>query len=139
LDRRLFLVCCRGLFAAKAAQTRNQFLRIDVARWVRVQPCGPPRNDGNTDELHYSREVARLRVVFSIIAPETRGRRECRVLSRTRSLVYDEKKYTSCSHHRSAEAVRHSPRDGVTAYSALSLVIGLSCHHPPEKRWLLRS
>jgi hypothetical protein len=32
------------------------------------------------------------------------------------------------SHHRLAETFRHSLRDGVTAYSALFPVIGLSCH-----------
>jgi hypothetical protein len=33
------------------------------------------------------------------------------------------------SHHRLAEHFRHSLRDGFTVSSALSLVIGLSCHH----------
>jgi hypothetical protein len=33
-------------------------------------------------------------------------------------------------HHRFAGRFRHSLRDGVTAYFELSLVIGLSCHHP---------
>jgi hypothetical protein len=35
------------------------------------------------------------------------------------------KKAYECSHHRFAKAFRHSLHDGVTAYSALSLVIGL--------------
>jgi hypothetical protein len=30
-----------------------------------------------------------------------------------------------------AENIRHSPRNGFTAYSALSLVSGLFSHHPP--------
>jgi hypothetical protein len=33
-----------------------------------------------------------------------------------------------------AEAIRHSLRDGVTAYSALSLVIGLFVTIPTEKQ-----
>jgi hypothetical protein len=33
------------------------------------------------------------------------------------------------SHHRFAETFRHSLRDGFTASSALSLVIGRYCHH----------
>jgi hypothetical protein len=32
-------------------------------------------------------------------------------------------------HHRHAETFRHSLRDGLAVSSALSLVIGLSCHH----------
>jgi hypothetical protein len=36
-------------------------------------------------------------------------------------------------HTGSAEAVRLSLRDGVTAYFALSLVTGLFCHHRPQE------
>ena len=36
---------------------------------------------------------------------------------------------TQVSHHSSAETIRHSLRDGVTASFVLSLVIGLCCHH----------
>jgi hypothetical protein len=39
-------------------------------------------------------------------------------------------KSTQASHHRYAETIRHSPRDGFTTYSALSSVIGLCCHRP---------
>jgi hypothetical protein len=39
------------------------------------------------------------------------------------------KKAYERSHHRFAETIRHSLHDGVTAYFALSLVIGLVCHH----------
>jgi hypothetical protein len=39
-------------------------------------------------------------------------------------------KSTRVSHHRFTGQHRHSLRNGFTAYSALSLVIGLSCHHP---------
>ena len=39
---------------------------------------------------------------------------------RTRSLAYEGRKYASC-HHRYAETVRHSLRNGFTAYSVLSL------------------
>ena len=35
---------------------------------------------------------------------------------------------TRVSHHGRAEITRHSPRNGFTAYSALSRVTGLSCH-----------
>ena len=43
-------------------------------------------------------------------------------------------KKTHEAHHRFAGRSRHSLRDGVTAYSGLSLVIGLSCHHPRAMR-----
>jgi hypothetical protein len=46
----------------------------------------------------------------------------------TRSLACKIKN-TRVSHHRFTGAFRHSPRDGFPAYSALSLVTGLSCHH----------
>jgi len=39
----------------------------------------------------------------------------------TRSLVCEWKKANEHSHHRFAETVRHSLRNGFTAYSALSL------------------
>ena len=48
---------------------------------------------------------------------------------RTRSLA-SAKVWDTSSHHRFAGTIRPSLHDGVTAYSALSLVIGLSCHHP---------
>src|ERR1700744_6199800 len=49
---------------------------------------------------------------------------------RTRSLVRIVKS-TRVIHHRHAETFRPSLRDGVTAYFALSLATGLSCHHHP--------
>jgi hypothetical protein len=39
---------------------------------------------------------------------------------------------TRVSHHGRAEITRHSPRNGFTAYIALSRVTGLSCH--PRRR-----
>jgi hypothetical protein len=41
---------------------------------------------------------------------------------------------TQASHHRFAETVRHSLRDGFTAYSTLSPAIGLFVTVIPEKR-----
>jgi hypothetical protein len=48
--------------------------------------------------------------------------------NRTRSLVRKNKN-TRVSHHRYAATFRPSLRNGFTAYSALSLVTGLCCHH----------
>src|SRR5258708_29222918 len=46
----------------------------------------------------------------------------------TRSLACEVKKAHEHSHHRFAGFTRHSPRNGFTAYSAISTVTGLSCH-----------
>ena len=50
-----------------------------------------------------------------------------------RSLVR-KKESTRVSHHRFAETIRHSLRDGFTTYSALSPAIGLLVTVLPEKR-----
>ena len=47
----------------------------------------------------------------------------------TRGLVCKMCKESAHEHTGSAEAIRHSLRDGFTAYFALSLVTGLFCHH----------
>ena len=60
------------------------------------------------------------------------GRRECRVRdapAASRAKV----KSTQVSHHRFTERVRHSLRDGFTAYSELSPVNGLCCHRHPQE------
>ncbi len=46
----------------------------------------------------------------------------------TRGLVCNVHKKVRTRAYRAAEAIRHSLRNGFTAYSALSPVIGLSCH-----------
>jgi hypothetical protein len=44
------------------------------------------------------------------------------------------------SHHRFSHNVRHSLRDGVTAYTALSRVNGLFCHpHPRDAKYHKRA
>jgi hypothetical protein len=53
-----------------------------------------------------------------------------RVRSRVRSV-----ESTRVSHHGHTGITRHSPRNGFTAYSALSLVTGLSCHHRQRNRF----
>jgi hypothetical protein len=46
----------------------------------------------------------------------------------TRGLVCNVHKEVRTRAYRAAEAIRHSLRNGFTAYNALSPVIGLSCH-----------
>jgi hypothetical protein len=51
-----------------------------------------------------------------------------------------DKNHTSKYHYGRAEITRHSrTRMVLTAYSALSLVIGLSCHHPRAMRSIVAS
>jgi hypothetical protein len=50
---------------------------------------------------------------------------------RTRGLVRNVHKKMRTRAYRAAEAIRHSLRNGFTAYSALSPVIGLCCHRRP--------
>jgi hypothetical protein len=49
----------------------------------------------------------------------------------TRGLVCNVHKEVRTRAYRAAENIRHSLRNGFTAYIALSLVNGLSCHHHP--------
>jgi hypothetical protein len=62
------------------------------------------------------------------------GSRECRALDAPAALRAKVES-TQASHHGHAANTRHSPRNGFTAYSALSRVTGLSCH--PRRRKLL--
>jgi hypothetical protein len=66
--------------------------------------------------------------VCSLRPSDNRGRRECRTLGASAAACAVVES-TRVSHHGHAGNVRHSPRDGFTAYPALSLVTGLSCHH----------
>jgi hypothetical protein len=61
-----------------------------------------------------------------------RGSRECRALDAPAALRAKVES-TQASHHGHAGNTRHSPRNGFTAYSALSRVTGLSCHPRPQE------
>ena len=61
---------------------------------------------------------------------ESRGRREGRVSTDTRGPRANEMHGAGTT--GSAGSTRPSLRDGLTAYSVLSLVTGLSCHHRPR-------
>jgi hypothetical protein len=70
------------------------------------------------------------RALNQSLSLDSRGSRECRALCRTRSLVRKEKS-TRVSHHRSAETIRHSLRDGFTVSFVVSPETGLCC----LRRW----
>ena len=81
-------------------------------------------------QMHVRDPAARMAPGLCVqLAPrENRGRRECRTLDApAAACVLVES--TRVSHHGHTGNTRHSPRNGFTAYSALSLVTGLSCHH----------
>ena len=59
---------------------------------------------------------------------EMRGSRKCRVRAAPAVSCAKCTKENAHEHTGSAEAPRHSLRNGFTAYNALSPVIGLSCH-----------
>ena len=63
--------------------------------------------------------------------PPIRGRREYRVHAAPAVSCAKVHKRNAHEHTGSAEAIRHSLRNGFTAYFALSPAIGLSCH----RRW----
>src|SRR6266567_8258343 len=62
-----------------------------------------------------------------VLPSKVRGRREYRVHDAPAASRANEKS-TRASHHRYAETVRHSLRDGATTYFVLSPVTGLFCH-----------
>jgi hypothetical protein len=62
---------------------------------------------------------------LEISLPSIRGRREYRVRAAPAVSCAKVQKRNAHEHTGSAEAIRHSLRNGFTAYSALSLVIGL--------------
>jgi len=53
----------------------------------------------------------------------------------TRGLVCNVQKEDAHEHTGSAEAIRHSLRDGFTAYNVISPVTGLSCHRRRRNRF----
>ena len=86
-----------------------------------------PRNDVERDVVSHSRGMICPR--FSFRCPSrNRGSRECRV--RAAPAVSCARCTKKCAHEHtgSAEAVRHSLRNGFTAYALLSPATNSSCH-----------
>ena len=116
--------------------------RLDPAIHLQKCPCEfrwmPGSNPGMTSAFVSTfRFQTRLRLLATRTAPEqdeirvpqNRGRRECRALSRTRSLVCEMKNAYERSHHRQAGSNPAFPaRMVLTVSFVLSPVIGLSCH-----------
>src|ERR1700682_1880907 len=75
----------------------------------------------------------RRRFARNSLPPLIRGRREYRVRAApavSRATVH---KTNAHEHTGSAEAIRHSLRNGFTAYIVLSPATGLFCHRRPRK------
>src|SRR5260370_40787736 len=68
----------------------------------------------------------------NIAPPEIRGRREMPGARCTRGLVCKVHKGNAHEHTGSAEAPRHSLRNGFTAYNALSPATNSFCHRHPR-------
>ena len=65
--------------------------------------------------------------------PPIRGRREYRVRAAPAVSCAKSAQKNAHEHTGSAEAIRHSLRNGFTAYFVLSPATGLSCHRRPRK------
>src|SRR5581483_5339465 len=103
---------------------------ISAAPWIPGSCSRAPGNDGNhLDMPPHSRGL--FRPSYTQPCPsESRGRRESRMLGAP-AASRPKKTRTRVSHHRSAGVIPAFPaRLVLTAFFALSLVIGLSCHHP---------
>ena len=92
------------------------------------------------DITPHSRNANRARGV-AVIRSSEKQRAQGRPGARcTRGLVCEIVRRNAHEHTGSAETLRPSPRNGFTAYIALSLATGLSCHHrPPDERTCVRS
>src|SRR5260370_6506840 len=102
-------------------------MRVWAARLPDPSPCGAETGDSILREwicigVLAARSARGLQVSFAPL--EKRGRRECRM--RAAPAVSCAMCTNRCAHEHtgSAEAIRHSLRNGFTAYSALSPVIG---------------
>jgi hypothetical protein len=100
-----------------------------------TQACGyvsrrsPGRRRGRIFKMHVRILATRCaRGLRELSRLEIRGRRECRVHAAPAVSRAKLCKKNAHEHTGSAEAIRHSLRNGFTAYIALSPAIGLSCH-----------
>src|SRR3984893_4685671 len=92
------------------------------------RPVKPGDDDGEIG-MHLRNPAARCaRVVHEFFAPKRRGRRECRVRAAPAVSCAKRTKESAHEHTGSAETLRHSPRNGFTAYAALSPATNSSCH-----------
>ena len=89
-------------------------------------PAGPiPKVKSSLISVRFCVLAARFTRVLSLFPSlDSRGSRECRTFG-SPAASCAKVKSTRVSHHRSAETIRHSLRDGFTTYSALSPAIGL--------------
>ena len=92
-----------------------------------------PRNDDGGCYTHLRIPAARFRPSHARnVAPsekiEGAGKTGCALHPRSRVQTAQKNAH---EHTGSAETLRPSPRNGFTAYIALSLATGLSCHHHP--------
>ena len=85
------------------------------------------------DATSHSRRALRPRLAIEFPYPPNRGRRECRVRAAPAVSCASCTKKCAHEHTGSAETLRHPPRNGFTAYTVLSPVIGPCCHRRPSE------
>jgi hypothetical protein len=91
------------------------------------RPVKPGDDDWMCDYVLAARRVRGLQVNSHLSKTErAQGMPGARC---TRDLVCNLHKKMRTRAYRAAEAIRHSLRNGFTAYFVLSLATGLSCHH----------
>jgi hypothetical protein len=109
---------------------KGGLLPPSLAELRRTRRRFAPRNDAVGCAPAFSRRDAPG--VLHFVAPSgNRGRREDRVRAAPAVSCARCTSKNAHEHTGSAETLRPSPRNGFTAYSALSPVTGLSCHRRP--------
>ena len=117
------------------SNSRQPSLRAQAKQSIFFHCCtkaGLLRFARNDDQTQLRDLAARFARVLPVNFPPfgIRGRRECRTLGASAAACAVVES-TRVSHHGHAGNVRHSPRNGFTAYFVLSPVTGLSCHRRP--------
>jgi len=120
--------------------------RNDVERWVRIPAAlsaDPLADDDGRDSNFKQRVIGKHSFTISratspevcqkFPCPQIRGRREYRVRAAPAVSCAKSAQKNAHEHTGSAEAIRHSLRNGFTAYFVLSPATGLFCHRRPRK------
>ncbi len=112
----------------------TQYSRGVSARAERPRRTGSPAfagDDSGEDKPPHHRGATRPSYAGRARPKKIRGRRECRVRAAPAVSCAKCTKESAHEHTGSAEAIRHSLRNGLTAYAVLSPATNSSCH----RRW----
>src|ERR1700730_15274180 len=99
------------------------------ARHARLSGTTEVCSDPNfKQQIHVRVLAARFARALRFVFPQTGGSRECRMRAAPAVSCAKCTKENAHEHTGSAEAIRHSLRNGFTAYIALSPATNSSCH-----------